>query len=92
MKHSRTRCKKIARILSEYLEEELDAESCNEVIEHMKDCAPCVTFLNSLQKTVEITRQGAGAPVQVPAISEDVRRKLKESYESFRAAHSKTSG
>ena len=90
MKHSRTRCKKIARILSEYLEQELDAESCKDVIEHMKDCAPCVTFLNSLQKTVEITHQAAGAPVQVPGVSEDVRRKLRESYESFRAAHSNT--
>ena len=90
MKHSRTRCKKIARILSEYLEQELDAESCKDVIEHMKDCVPCVAFLSSLQKTVELTQDVGAASVKTPPVSEDVRRKLKEAYETFRAARPKS--
>ncbi len=85
MKHSRERCKKVARLLSQYLEQELDPESCKNVIKHMKDCLPCVAFLQSLQKTVELTRVAARNPVKVPSITEDVRRKLKESFERFRA-------
>ena len=43
--------------LSEYLDEELDPEICTGIEDHMEDCPPCQAFLESLRRTVNLTRE-----------------------------------
>jgi RNA polymerase sigma-70 factor (ECF subfamily) len=47
-----TECKRMFAALSDYLDEELPAETCDRIREHMSDCQPCVAFLANLQETV----------------------------------------
>jgi RNA polymerase sigma-70 factor (ECF subfamily) len=46
-------CKRMFAALSDYLDEELPANACDRIREHMSDCRPCVAFLDNLQKTVQ---------------------------------------
>ncbi len=49
-------CKKIFERLSEYIDKELDQEECIVFEQHMKDCKPCLEFLESLNYTVRLSR------------------------------------
>ena len=84
MEHSKEICQKMASMLSEYLDEDLSAASCQELIEHMKDCPPCVRFLDSLQKTIELTKMAAVSVAEQPPVPEELRVNLRKYYETFR--------
>ncbi|VAX17882.1 hypothetical protein MNBD_NITROSPINAE01-1067 [hydrothermal vent metagenome] len=47
-------CREIFDRLSEYIDRELDPSLCDEIENHIKDCEPCVAFINTLKKTVEL--------------------------------------
>jgi RNA polymerase sigma-70 factor, ECF subfamily len=51
------RCKQIFAALSEYLDQTLDPEMCNELEKHLSGCQPCEVFLADLEKTVEKCRK-----------------------------------
>ena len=55
-KHFQT-CREIFAELSAYLDAELPEDACQEIEEHMAGCVPCIEFVNSLRKTVEICRR-----------------------------------
>ena len=71
-------------MLSEYLDEELPSASCAEILEHMKDCPPCVTFLESLRKSMELTRMASAETDENLPVSEELRANLRSFYENFR--------
>jgi anti-sigma factor RsiW len=48
------KCKEIFDKLSDYIDKELDDHLCEEIESHVKDCEPCVAFINTLRKTVEL--------------------------------------
>ena len=50
-------CKEIFALLSDYLNLELPAEACQEIETHLSGCAPCVEFVESLRKTIELCRR-----------------------------------
>jgi len=68
-------CREIFARLSEYLDGELDPESCAHLDEHMGDCPPCRTFLESLRRTVELARHLPGGK-----LPEELIQELLESY------------
>jgi RNA polymerase sigma-70 factor (ECF subfamily) len=51
------RCKQIFAALSEYLDGELPAKNCRELKKHLRGCAPCLTYLETLKATVEACRR-----------------------------------
>ncbi|MBI4667446.1 MAG: zf-HC2 domain-containing protein [Nitrospinae bacterium] len=51
------KCHEIFDRISEYIDRELDPSICHEIEAHFKDCEPCVAFLNTLRKTVEVFRK-----------------------------------
>jgi RNA polymerase sigma-70 factor (ECF subfamily) len=51
------RCKQIFAALSEYLDQTLDPEMCEELEKHLSSCQPCEAFLADLEKTVEQCRK-----------------------------------
>lgn len=73
-------CKRIFALLSEYLDAELPAESCDQIEAHLNDCPPCLEFLESLRRTIELCR--SFRPGELPGpLSESVRRELRERYQ-----------
>ena len=72
-------CREIFARLSEYLDGELDPAFCSRLEEHMGDCPPCEAFLESLRRTVDLTR---GLPRQ--ELPEELKQTLIEDYRKIR--------
>lgn len=70
-------CKQIFEKLSDYLDREVDPKICRDIEEHIKDCKPCVKFINTLSKTMELFR-GVGR-----AKSEDIPKPVSTKLMSF---------
>lgn len=78
-------CRRIFAMLSDYLDGELPVDACEQIATHLKDCPPCVAFLESLRRTVELCRaMPAGA--QPGPLSEAARRQLRALYQKALAA------
>ena len=69
------RCKHIFAMLSDYLNFELPVKNCRELERHLKDCEPCIAYLESLKSTVEACRQYQVR--KIPAPSKKVREALQ---------------
>jgi len=67
-------CKDIFELLSQYLDEELPNDVCHEIDSHIQGCPPCVEFVESLKKSIGLTRsyrsQDGPAPLPDSARSE----------------------
>lgn len=75
-----TDCSGVFARLSEYLDGELSPEICEKMRAHIEDCAPCVEFVNSLQKTVDLTKSPALKDTAPSPITEECRSALLEAY------------
>ena len=78
MKHSD--CKNVFAMLSQYLDEELPEDVCEDIESHITDCPPCVQFVESLKKSIGLCHscQSMDQPSELP---EADRRKLYEAYQ-----------
>jgi anti-sigma factor RsiW len=56
-------CKEMLKELSEYIDGELDPSLCAELECHMKDCHPCLIFINTLKKTLSLYKYAASEPL-----------------------------
>ena len=78
MVHSE-KCKEVFALLSDYLNLELPPDSCAVIETHLAGCPPCIEFVESLRKTVELCRQYR--PTELPqTISQQARNQLLEAY------------
>jgi hypothetical protein len=57
MSHDPENCREVFAALSQYLDLELPPAACEDIEAHLAGCAPCVEFLESLRKTVEVCRE-----------------------------------
>ncbi|MCC6368857.1 MAG: zf-HC2 domain-containing protein [Bryobacterales bacterium] len=75
-------CKEIFEKLSEYLDRQLPADMCDQIDEHIGACPPCVQFVESLRKTMELCKdlqeEEKPAPLPGHAISD-----LRLAYQKF---------
>jgi anti-sigma factor RsiW len=71
--HDHEHCLGMFKRLSEYLDNELDDLTCNEIEQHVKECVPCFSCLQTLKRTVDLCKQTANKPVP-----EEFSQKLKE--------------
>ncbi len=71
--HDHEHCLEMFKRLSEYLDNELDDIACNEIEQHVKECVPCFSCLQTLKRTVDLCKQTANKPVP-----EEFSQKLKE--------------
>jgi len=62
-KHNHSECLKLFARLSEYLDNELDHVTCQEIERHMADCPPCQACLATLKRTVALCKNMADQPV-----------------------------
>jgi anti-sigma factor RsiW len=83
--HDALSCREIFSLLSDYIDGELPADTCQEVEEHIHDCAPCVEFMESLKTSVALVRghEPAVAPGQIPpALREALLKVYRQKLES----------
>jgi RNA polymerase sigma-70 factor (ECF subfamily) len=75
-------CREVFEMLSEYLDGELPADACEQIERHIGDCPPCIEFVESLRKSIEVFRDYR--PVEnPPPLDEDARRRLAEAYRAM---------
>lgn len=73
-------CREMFARLSEYLDGELDAEVCSGIDDHMEDCPPCQAFLESLRRTVDLSRE-----LPDRELPEEMVRELVEAYKKMQS-------
>jgi anti-sigma factor RsiW len=84
-KHHIGNCKEVFELLSQYLDAELAPEMCAEIRAHIEGCPPCVEFVESLRKSVDICREYQTAVVPGP-LADSARQELKAAFEKMVAA------
>jgi len=77
-------CKELFALLSEYLDAELPAATCQEVEAHLADCPPCIEFLKSLRKSIELCH-GCESPERPDPLRPEARQQLAAAYRQMLA-------
>ncbi len=72
-------CTSVFASLSAYLDRELEGTDCAKLEEHIKDCAPCIEFLESLKKSVRLGQQYEPREEPRP-LSEETRARLEQYF------------
>jgi anti-sigma factor RsiW len=75
-------CKEIFARLSEYLDLDLPEGQCEEIRRHIEGCGPCVAFVESLEKSVELCRGFASTEAAGP-LQEEAQQQLRAAYEEM---------
>jgi RNA polymerase sigma-70 factor (ECF subfamily) len=78
-------CQAIFALLSEYLDHELPEDLCREIEAHIADCPPCVAFVESLRKTIELCRSAKQLEAPPPLV-DSARQELLAAYQAMLAA------
>lgn len=71
------RCRTLFERLSEYLDGEVDPPVRLEIEAHLRDCAPCVRFAESLRRTVAFIGR-----LPRPRMTDELRREMVAACES----------
>lgn len=78
------RCKEIFALLSDYLNLELPPDACQEIEGHLAGCPPCIEFVESLRKTVDLCR--LYQPTELPEpLGKNAREELVNAYRKMLA-------
>jgi len=70
--HTHGNCVNLLGSLSEYIDGELNPELCAEIERHLAGCEDCRVVLNTTKRTIDLVH----APIEKPAIPDDVRERL----------------
>lgn len=76
-------CSEIFAKLSEYLDGELDPDLCAEMAEHIRDCEPCVAFVESLKKSIGLVK-GAPETVLPGPVRQELLAQMLAAFEQFK--------
>lgn len=85
-------CRDVFEMLSEYLDCELPVDTCEQLEQHIADCAPCVEFVESLRKSVSVYREYRPEE-NPPALTAEAKDRLSKAYREMlarKSAHSAT--
>jgi len=72
-------CLEIFERLSEYLDGELSPQDCAHIQEHIRDCEPCIAFVESLKTSIRASRK-LRSQETVRELPESTREKLKAAW------------
>jgi hypothetical protein len=70
---ARLTCQEMIALLADYLEAALGEEVLRALEDHLRDCAPCVAYLNTYRRTREVAAQANR--VEMP---EEMRQRLAQ--------------
>ena len=75
-------CQEILEKICDYIDKDMDPALCEEFEKHMDDCQPCVAFINTVKKTVELFGAAGQLPPEIPKpVSANLRNYLKENID-----------
>lgn len=77
---SNQECGEFFARLSEYLDGELPPDRSAEFEAHLQDCPPCIAFVQSLKRSIRLSREIAGAE-PLPKPSSEQLAELRHAYE-----------
>ncbi len=72
-------CRQLAELLLDYVNGELPPELQEHVRQHLQWCPPCVTYLETYQLTIRLTRQLPCAP-----LPDELKQRLRAALESVK--------
>lgn len=70
-------CRELAETLLDYITGELAEEHRRQIEEHLGCCPPCVTFIETYQVTIKLTRRLPQAPLP-PELKERLEAAMRE--------------
>jgi predicted anti-sigma-YlaC factor YlaD len=82
-------CREILEFLSAYLEKDLDSETLTHVDCHLRDCPPCVEYVDSFRRMIVAT--GRLPTIETMTIPPELRARL-HSFLAQRIAGKTSSG
>ena len=71
-------CKECLELLHDYLEGELNPDISASLEEHLRDCPPCIAFVNTYKSTTKVCRSA----LKDTEIPDTVKEKLKKFVET----------
>ena len=78
--HDHRECVAMFKKLSEYIDNELDPVTCDDIKRHAEKCMPCKSCLETLRQTVNLCRTVKDQPV-----SEEFSLRLKDAISRMTA-------
>ena len=75
-------CREVFEHLSEFLDQELPPADCAHIEEHIRDCPPCIEFLESLKTCVRASHELLKEDAPPRPLPEDVREKLVAAWQA----------
>jgi anti-sigma factor RsiW len=82
--HHHGDCRELFGLLSEYLDAELPSSTCQEIEAHLADCPPCMEFLKSLKKSIELSH-GCETEERPTPLGPAERQALADAYRQMLA-------
>ena len=73
-------CRECVELLMAFLDGELDAALCEHFRQHLERCPPCVTYVETYQITVRLSRKLACSEVP-PDVAERLLAALKQAQQ-----------
>jgi hypothetical protein len=70
-------CREIFERLGDYIDHELDPDLCDKIESHVENCEPCIAFINTLRRTVELFH-GYGETDAKRELPEPVKENLQQ--------------
>ena len=70
--HVHDNCAELLGSLSSYIDGDLSPELCEQLEKHLAGCEDCRVVLNTTRRTIDLVH----APVEKPALPDDVRERL----------------
>ena len=68
-------CRDVHKLLFDYAQGTLDPELKKRMDEHLKDCPPCLKYVQSYRETIKATHRCCAREVEIPA---ELRAKLED--------------
>lgn len=72
-------CRDVQRLLFDYAQGTLDPEVKRQLDEHLRDCPPCLDFVQTYRTTIAVTRCHCRGRCEMPL---ELRRKLEQFIET----------
>jgi anti-sigma factor (TIGR02949 family) len=73
-------CKKVQKLLSDFLDDDLKEAVCEDIRKHLDDCPDCMVQVDSVKKVIRLFREATDSkmPVDIQIRLHDVLKRARE--------------
>ena len=74
-------CQEVQDKLGDYLDQEMLAQICVELQDHLKHCRDCTVEVDTIQKTIKLFQADTGRSLELPArVTQRLEQALAQEY------------